>query len=101
MAYDTKVKEFQNRESYSRRVAGGSCNRITVQMLCNDHIKTTMIQFKEVAKTFENVLANKSMNQFQKVSYCKFVLYQLHRNLIETADEGYSPIKGLDFRGCR
>ena len=43
----------------------------------------------------------KSMNQFQKVSYCKFVLYQLHRNLIETADEGYSPIKGLDFRGCR
>jgi|TARA_X000001382_G_C3161057_1_gene176258 hypothetical protein len=101
MSYNSKVKEFQNRESYSRRVAKGSCNRITVPMLCNDHIKTTVVQFKEVAKTFEHALADKSMSQFQRVNYCKYVLYQLHRNLIETADEGYLPIKGLDFRGCR
>lgn len=101
MTYNKKIKEYQNRESYSRRVSGGSSNRITVPMLKNDHIKTTMIQFRKVSDLFESVLADKKIPQWQKVHYCKYVLYELHRNLLKTADEGYSNMKGIDFKGCR
>jgi len=101
MTYQHKQKERQNRETYSRRVSGGSCNRITVPMQNTKHMETVVKKFREIADDFENQLNDKSRPQFRKVSYAKYSLYALHRELIETADESYHNIRGLDFKGTR
>ena len=100
MTYQQKQKERQNRETYSRRVYG-NCNRITVPMISRQHMETVIKKFRELADDFESQLKDKSRKQYQQVNYAKYSLYNLHRELLETADEGYHNMKGLDFRGTR
>ena len=101
MSYDRLKKERQNVQTYSRRVQGGVAARVTVPMLHPHHIENVVKNFRNVADNFENVLNNKKMPKWEKVSYCKYRLYELHRQLLLDADESHFNTPGIDFRGCR
>tara|TARA_R110001632_G_scaffold29656_1_gene78575 strand:+ start:61 stop:273 length:213 start_codon:yes stop_codon:yes gene_type:complete len=70
-------------------------------MISRQHMETVIKKFRELADDFESQLKDKSRPQYKQVNYAKYSLYNLHRELLETADEGNLYRKGLDFRGTR